>query len=81
MNKVILDLNDISKGKVELGSFKVKLDGLDLSGYHGKHVQIKGCAPTWAHLLVAGRLFGKVGKLEFLLDDGKAGVPIEVYTS
>ncbi len=79
MEKLTLDLNDISQGKVELGSFKSKLDAFDLSVYHGKEVQIKGCAPTWAHLLVAGRLFGKVKRLEFLMDDGKGGVPLEVY--
>jgi len=79
MEKVILDLNDIASGKVELGSFKAKLEGMDLSSYHGKEVQIRGCAPTWAHLLVAGKLFGKVKRLEFLLDNGQDGLPIEVW--
>ena len=80
MEKITFDLNDIANGKVELQSFQTKLDKLDLSPYHGQDVQIKGCAPTWAHLLVAGRLFGKVKSLEFLLDDGKGGVPLPVYT-
>jgi len=81
MEKVTLDLNDIASGKVELSSFKSKLDALDLSTYQNKEVQVRGCAPTWAHLLVAGRLFGKVKRLEFLMDDGKEGVPVEVYNS
>jgi hypothetical protein len=76
---VTLDLNDIASGKVELGTFKMKLEKLDLSSYEGKEVQVRGCAPTWAHLLVAGRLFGKVKRLEFLMDDGKEGIPVEVY--
>lgn len=79
MEKLVIDLNDIANGKVELSSFRSKLENLDLSTYHGKEVQVRGCAPTWAHLLVAGRLFGKVKRLEFLMDDGKQGVPVEVY--
>jgi hypothetical protein len=79
MDKVILDLNDIASGKVELGTFKAKLDEMDLTPLEGKEVQVKGCAPTWAHLLVAGKLFGKVKRLEFLMDDGKGGVPVGVY--
>ena len=78
MEKIILDLNDIASGKVELGSFKAKLDKLDFAPFQGKEVQVKGCAPTWAHLLVAGKLFGKVKRIEFLLDDGKDGIPIDV---
>lgn len=79
MEKVILDLNDIASGKVELGTFKAKLDKMDMTALQGKEVQVKGCAPTWAHLLVAGKLFGKVKRLEFLMDNGKEGIPVEVY--
>jgi hypothetical protein len=78
---LVLDLNDIAQGKVELGSFRAKLESLDLAPYHGREVQVQGCAPTWAHLLVAGKLYGKVKKLEFLMDDGKGGIPVEVYKS
>lgn len=76
--KVTLDLNDIAAGKVELSSFREKLSALDLAPYQGKHVQITGCAPTWAHLLVAGKLFPIVSALDFLIDDGKEGKPVEV---
>lgn len=78
--KITLDLNDIATGKVELSSFQQKLDAMDLSTYQGKHVQLTGCAPTWAHLLVAGRLFPLVAGLDFVIDDGKEGKPVTVLT-
>ena len=74
----ILDLNDIAKGKIDVAGFRTKLDAFDLAPYAGKHVVLKGCAPTWAHLLVASRLVGKVAALDFLIDDGKAGIPVEI---
>ena len=80
MEKVVLDLNDIASGKVELASFQQKVAALDLNSYQGKHVQLTGCAPTWAHLLVAGRLFPVVGALDFVIDDGKDGKPVSVLT-
>jgi hypothetical protein len=77
--KEILDLNDIVMGRVELETFKEKLDGFDLTAFEGKEVQIRGCAPVWAHLMVAGRLFGRVKSLEYLLDDGDDGIPITIF--
>jgi hypothetical protein len=41
-------------------------------------VHLVGCAPTWAHLLVAGKLFPVVAKLDFVIDDGKDGKPVEI---
>ena len=76
--KIALDLNDIASGKVELATFQSKLDRMDLSPYKGKHVQLSGCAPTWAHLLVAGKLVPIVTGIDFILDDGKDGKVIEV---
>ncbi|MFN0116798.1 MAG: hypothetical protein ACKVQC_00705 [Elusimicrobiota bacterium] len=73
-----LDLNDIASGKVELGSFQEKLSQFDLSTFEGQHVQLEGCAPTWAHLLVAGKLFGKAKAVDFLIDDGKEGKVISI---
>ena len=78
--KVTLDLNDIAAGKVELASFQQKLAAFDLAPYRDKHVQLTGCAPTWAHLLVAGRLFPIVAGLDFLIDDGKDGKPVLVLS-
>ena len=80
MEKITLDLNDMASGKVELASFQQKVAELDLANYQGKHVQLTGCAPTWAHLLVAGRLFPVVGALDFVIDDGKDGKPVSVLT-
>jgi hypothetical protein len=77
---VVLDLNDLAEGKVELSSFRQKVDALDLTPYRGKHVQLTGCAPTWAHLLVAGKLFGVVDGLDFLIDDGKEGKPVAILS-
>ena len=74
-----LDLNDIAAGKIDVAGFRTKLEGFDLAGYAGKHVQIKGCAPTWAHLMVASRLLGKVTALDFLIDDGKGGITVEIF--
>lgn len=75
---ITLDLNDMVSGKVELRSFSSKLQTIDFSQYRGKHVQLAGCAPTWAHLLVAARLIPIVSQLDFFLDDGKAGQAIEI---
>ena len=79
MDKIILDLNDLASGKVELASFQQKVSSLDISSYEGKHVQLAGCAPTWAHLLVAGKLFPVVAGLDFLIDDGKEGKAVSVF--
>ena len=78
METVTLDLNDIASGKVELASFTAKVNSMDFSSYQGKRVQLAGCAPTWAHLLVAAKLFPLVSAIDFLLDDGKDGRTIPV---
>ena len=73
-----IDLMDLAGGKVEFKSFSQKLESVDWDSYKGQDVQLKGCAPTWAHLLVAGRLFGKASKVEFLMDDRAGAVPIRI---
>lgn len=78
MEPITLDLNDLATGKVELSSFQQKVAELDVNQYQGKHVQLAGCAPTWAHLLVAGKLLPVVSALDFLIDDGKAGKPVSI---
>ena len=80
MEPILIDLNDIASGKVELTSFKTKVDSLDVSPYQNKHVRIQGCAPTWAHLLVAGKLFPHVDVLDFIIDDGKEGKVVNFFT-
>lgn len=74
----VIDLTELL-GRVELDSFQEKLEKLDLSPYYGKKVQLRGCAPVWAHLAVAARLIGRVEELEFLVDDGKGGRPLPLY--
>ena len=76
---VILDLNDLSAGGVKLDAFTKTVEALETAPYRDKHVTIKGCAPSWAHLMVAGKLFPIVAGLDFLLDDGKGGRPIPVF--
>ena len=76
--KVVLDLNDIATGKVELASFSAKVEAMDFSTYKGKRVQLAGCAPTWALLIVASKLFPLVSGIDFLLDDGKDGKAIPI---
>lgn len=76
---VTLDLSDIAPGKIDVKGFAAKLAAYDLKPYEGRHVLIRGCAPTWAHLMVAGRLIGRVPALDFLIDDGKSGIPVEVF--
>jgi hypothetical protein len=78
MEPITLDLNSIASGRVELASFQEKVSALDTASYKGKHVQLVGCAPTWAHLLVAGKLFPVVSALDFVIDDGKAGKPVSI---
>ncbi len=75
---VQLDLNDIASGKVELASFTTKVNSMDFSSYKGKRVQLAGCAPTWAHLIVAAKLFPLASAVDFLLDDGKDGKVIPI---
>ncbi len=78
--KITLDLNDIASGKAELASFQQKVSALNIDSYKGKHVQLTGCAPTWAHLLVAGKLFPVVSGLDFVIDDGKEGKPVAILS-
>ncbi len=74
----VLDLTELM-GRIELDTFEERLGELDLSPYYGKRVQMRGCAPVWAHLVVAAKLIGSVEELEFLVDDGKEGKPLSVY--
>jgi len=76
---LVLNLNEVAQGKLDREGFSAKLSQIDWGKYDGADVAIRGCAPTWAHLMVAGRLFGKVKSLSFLMDDGKGGVPIQIF--
>ena len=75
---VKLDPSDIAGGRVEFASFPDKVAQFNLETYRGKHVQLEGCSPTWAHLLVAGKLFSIAAAVDFIVDDGKGGKIVEV---
>lgn len=73
IEKVILNtdfLNDMS-GKVNDRSVADKLPKLNLGEYQGKHVVVKGCAPTWAVMMLQHKLEGVALNLSFALYDGK----------
>ncbi|MFQ5837754.1 MAG: hypothetical protein ACE5HJ_03120 [Thermoplasmata archaeon] len=76
--KEVLDLTELL-GRIELETFQEKLEHVDLSPYYGKRVQMRGCAPVWAHLAIAAKLIGRVDELEFLVDDGREGRPLPIY--
>lgn len=78
--KIVIDLNDLFPAKASVQIVQEKLSRWDVTPYKDKSVQIRGCSPTWAHLIVAGKLFGTVASIDFLLDDAKDGIPIQIYS-
>ncbi len=76
---LVVDLNDLFPPKTSPAQVREKVDGWDVSSYKDKSVQIRGCSPTWAHLIVAGKLFGTASSVDFLMDDAKGGVSIPVF--
>lgn len=74
-----LDLNDMASGKIQLATFPASAERYDFSAYADKLVRLKGCAPTWAYLLVAAKLLPIAAGIDFVIDDGKEGriIPIE----
>lgn len=77
--KLVVDLNDIFPVKASIQDVTAKVAGWDVSSYKDKSVQIRGCSPTWAHLMVMGKLVGTAASVEFLLDDAKGGISVPVY--
>ncbi|OGR82388.1 MAG: hypothetical protein A2901_08045 [Elusimicrobia bacterium RIFCSPLOWO2_01_FULL_54_10] len=78
-DKAVVDLNDIFPVKASVEDVQEKVAGWDVSPFKGKEVQLRGCSPTWAHLIVAGKLFGTAASVDFLMDDAKGGVSIPVF--
>jgi len=78
--KVTIDLNDLFPPKASVQTVQEKVATWDVASYKDKSVQLKGCSPTWAHLLVAGKLFGTAFSIDFLLDDAKGGIAIPIYS-
>lgn len=80
MESVVLDLNSIVSGPVGIENFKSAVEAFDFSPYYDKHIQLRGCAPSWAFLMVYEKLSSHVFAVDYLLDDGKRGVPIVIKT-
>lgn len=76
--KEVLNLDEVL-GLVRLDTFQEQLEKVDFARYEGKRVQLRGCAPVWAHLAVAAKLIPQVEELEFLVDDGKEGRLLRIY--
>lgn len=79
MEPIILDMNDVLSGKPDLANFTQAIANYDWSQYRGQHVQLKGCCPTWAHLLAAGRLVTVAQQIDFIIDDGKGGKVVPFF--
>ena len=78
-DKLTVDLNDLFPLKSSPAQVQEKVAGWDVSSYKDKSVQIRGCSPTWAHLIVAGKLFGTAASVDFLMDDASGGISIPIY--
>lgn len=77
---VVVDLNALFPAKASVQAVSEKLAGWDVSSFKDRAVEIRGCSPTWAHLMVAGKLFGTAASIAFRMDDGKGGVSVPVYS-
>lgn len=73
LDKIMLNTDVLAgmDGKVTEASVKMKLPQFQPENYRGKHVVVKGCAPTWAVMLLQHRLEGVADHLSFVLYDGK----------
>lgn len=58
-------------GKVTEASVKEAWSRFQSEAYRGKHVVVKGCAPTWAVMQLQHRLEGVAAGLSFALFDGR----------
>ena len=77
--KIEIDLNDLFPVKASFTAVQEKVAALDISPYQGKEIQMRGCSPTWAHLMVAGKLFGVAKSIDFLMDNAQGGISIPIY--
>ncbi len=73
LEKIVINTDVLAgmDGKVTEFSVKSKLPQFDLQPYRGKHVVLKGCAPTWAAMTLQHQLGGVAAHLSFVLYDGK----------
>ncbi|HVM33504.1 MAG TPA: hypothetical protein VMU88_10245 [bacterium] len=73
MEKIELNTDTLAdmSGKVTEQSIQMKLPQLNTETYRDKHVVVKGCAPTWAVMMLQHKLEGVAARLSFKLFDGK----------
>lgn len=81
MDVVLCDLNQRFPGKPDPRTFAQQVAQMDVASYTGRHVQLRGCAPTWAHLMVAAKLREVAAAIEFRIDDGKGGIVVPIWSS
>jgi hypothetical protein len=72
-NAVVLSTDILAdkSGKVTEQSVTEKFKLFQPEEYQGKKVMIKGCAPSWAVLMLQHKLEGIAASLSFVLYDGK----------
>lgn len=78
MTQSIFDLNTVFPGKPNPQTFAAQVAAHDFAPYAGQRVRLHGCAPTWAHLIVAARLIAVGAAVDFLIDDGKEGIVVPI---
>lgn len=81
MEAVVLDLNKLIPGKPDRETLGNQLATHDFQQYSGKRVCLRGCAPTWAHLMVAAKVIPLAGAVDFLIDDGKDGIIVPIVNT
>lgn len=81
MQVITFDMNTQFPGKANPADFADRVRTHDFTPYQGAHVQLRGCAPTWAHLVVASQLLPIVHQLDFIIDNGGDGVVVPVTCS
>jgi hypothetical protein len=81
MEPMTVDLNALFPGKPDPSTFPEAVAQLDLTPYRDQHVHLKGCAPTWAHLMIAARLMHVAAAIDFCIDDGKSGIVVPIWNA
>lgn len=75
---MVFDMNAAFQGKANPQTFPAAARAFDYVPYAGQRVQMKGCAPAWAHLIVAAQLQQVASAIDFLIDDGKGGIVVPI---
>lgn len=70
--KDLFDLGIFMEGLSTPEELGKKLAKEDLSKFKDKIVQLRGCAPTWAYMILSHRFEGIAKGVEFRLADGKS---------